>query len=51
MQDRGSIDMPAQRKNKIEFEAAYGLYIMGIEVGVADGKIDEKEVREMLNQG
>ena len=43
--------MPAQRKNKIEFEAAYGLYITGIEVGIADGKIDEKEVREMLNQG
>ena len=43
--------MPAQRKNKIEFEAAYGLYIMGIEVGIADGKIDEKEIREMLNQG
>ena len=43
--------MPAQRKNKIEFEAAYGLYIMGIEVGLADGEIDEKEVREMLNQG
>ena len=51
MQDRGSIDMPAQRKNKIEFEAAYGLYIMGIEVGIADGKVDEKEVRELLNQG
>jgi hypothetical protein len=43
--------MPAQRKNKIEFEAAYGLYIMGIEVGLADGEIDEKEVREMFNQG
>ena len=51
MQDRGSIDMPAQRKNKIEFEAAYGLFIMGIEVAKADGNIDEKEVRELLNQG
>jgi len=51
MQDRGTIDMPAQRKNPIEFEAAYGLLIMGIEVAKADGNIDEKEVRALLNQG
>ena len=51
MQDRGSTDMPAQRKNKIEFEAAYGLFIMGLEVGQADGELDEKEVRELLDQG
>ena len=43
--------MPAQRKNNIEFAAAYGLYIMGLEVGKADGKIDEKEIIELLNQG
>jgi hypothetical protein len=43
--------MPAQRKNKVAYEAAYGLYIMGIEVANADGKIDEKEIREILNQG
>ena len=43
--------MPAQRKNNIEFEAAYGLFIMGTEVGKADGELDEKEVRELLSQG
>lgn len=43
--------MPAHRKNRIEFEAAYGLYIMGIQVGLADGTMDDKEVRELLNQG
>lgn len=42
--------MAAKKKVSQAFEAAYGLYIMGMEVANADGEIDEKEVMELLQQ-
>jgi tellurite resistance protein len=42
--------MPEKKKNTPAFEAAYGLYIMGMEVANADGEIDENEVSELLQQ-
>jgi len=40
--------MVAKKKNTNALEAAYGLYIIGIEVASADGNIDEKEATELL---
>lgn len=38
------------KKNTNALEAAYGLYIIGVEVANADGNIDEKEATELLRQ-
>lgn len=40
--------MATKKKNTNALEAAYGLYIIGIEVASADGNIDEKEAAELL---
>jgi hypothetical protein len=40
--------MVAKKKDTNSLEAAYGLYIIGMEVANADGNIDEKEATELL---
>jgi len=42
--------MAAKHKKTPAFEAAYGLFIMGMEVGKADGEIDREEVTILLAQ-